>query len=56
MVASADCYGGSYGLMTEDLPRFGIEVTMADMRDPASYEAAIKRTLRFSTLKLLPIQ
>ena len=42
MVASADCYGGSYGLMTEDLPRFGIEVTMADMRDPASYEAAIQ--------------
>lgn len=42
MVASADCYGGTYGLMTEDLPRFGIEVTMADMRDPASYEAAIQ--------------
>ena len=28
MVASADCYGGTYGFMTEDLPRFGIEVTM----------------------------
>jgi len=42
MVASADCYGGTYGLMTEDLPRFGIEVTMADMRDPDSYEAAIQ--------------
>ena len=42
MVASADCYGGTYGLMTEDLPRFGIEISMADMADPASYEAAIQ--------------
>jgi len=42
MVASADCYGGTYGFMTEDLPRFGIEVSMADMRDPSSYEAAIQ--------------
>lgn len=25
--ASADVYGGTYGLLTEDLPRFGIEVT-----------------------------
>jgi len=36
MVASPDCYGGTYGFMTEDLPRFGIEVTMADIRDPSS--------------------
>ena len=42
VIASADVYGGTYGLLTEDLPRFGIEVTMADMRDPSSYEAAIQ--------------
>ncbi|MBI31868.1 MAG: cystathionine beta-lyase [Euryarchaeota archaeon] len=42
IVASPDVYGGTYGLMTEDLPRFGIEVTMADIQDPASYEAAIQ--------------
>ncbi len=42
IIASSDVYGGTYGLLTEDLPRFGIEVTMADMRDPSSYEAAIK--------------
>jgi cystathionine beta-lyase/cystathionine gamma-synthase len=42
VVASADCYGGTYGLMTDEFPRLGIEVTMADMRDPASYEAAIQ--------------
>ena len=46
MVASADCYGGTYGFMTEDLPRFGIEVTMADMRDPSSYEAAIQENTK----------
>ncbi|MAV60216.1 MAG: hypothetical protein CND89_02490 [Marine Group II euryarchaeote MED-G38] len=42
IIASPDVYGGTYGLLTEDLPRFGIEVTMADIRDPSSYEAAIK--------------
>jgi cystathionine beta-lyase/cystathionine gamma-synthase len=41
IVASPDVYGGTYGLMTEELPRFGISTTMADMQDPASYEAAI---------------
>ena len=46
MIASPDCYGGAYGLMTEDLPRFGIEVTMADMRDPSSYEAAIQENTK----------
>ena len=42
MVASPDVYGGTYGLLTEELPRFGIEVTMADMTDSSSYEAAIQ--------------
>ena len=42
MVATADVYGGTYGLLTEELTRFGIEVTRADIRDPASYEAAIR--------------
>ena len=42
IVASADIYGGTYGLLTEEFPRFGISTTMADMRDPASYEAAIQ--------------
>ena len=42
IIASPDVYGGTYGLLTEDLPRFGIEVPMADIRDPSSYEAAIK--------------
>ncbi|MBD18443.1 MAG: cystathionine beta-lyase [Euryarchaeota archaeon] len=46
VIASPDVYGGTYGLMTEDLPRFGIEVTLADIRDPSSFEAAIKENTK----------
>ena len=46
IVASADVYGGTYGLMTEELPRFGISTTMADMQDPSSYEAAIQENTK----------
>ena len=46
VVTSADIYGGTYGLMTSELPRYGIEVTMADIRDPASFEAAIKENTK----------
>ena len=46
VVTSADIYGGTYGLMTSDLPRYGIEVTMADIRDPASFEAAINKNTK----------
>ncbi|MGB0791474.1 MAG: trans-sulfuration enzyme family protein [Candidatus Thalassarchaeaceae archaeon] len=42
IVATPDCYGGTYGLLTEILPRMGIEVTMADVRDPESYQRAIQ--------------
>tara|TARA_B110000014_G_scaffold252071_1_gene230036 strand:- start:4063 stop:5250 length:1188 start_codon:yes stop_codon:yes gene_type:complete len=46
VVTSADIYGGTYGLMTSDLPRYGIEVTMADIRDPPSFEAAINENTK----------
>ena len=46
IVASADCYGGTYGLLTEIMPRMGIEVTMADMTDPSSYEEAIQENTK----------
>lgn len=42
MVGCGDMYGGAYGLITEEFPRFGIEATLADIRDPSSYEAAIR--------------
>lgn len=46
VVTSADIYGGTYGLMTSDLPRFGIDVTMADIRDPESFESAINENTK----------
>ena len=53
VVASADVYGGTYGLMTEELPRFGIEVSMADMQDPDSYEAAIQENTKMLYIESL---
>jgi len=53
IIASPDVYGGTYGLLTEDLPRFGIEVTMANMRDPSSYEAAIKENTKMIYVETL---
>ena len=53
MVASADVYGGTYGLLSEELPRFGISTTMADMRDPASYEAAIQPNTKLLYIETL---
>jgi len=53
VVASPDVYGGTYGLMTEELPRFGIEVSMADMQDPASYEAAIQDNTKMLYIETL---
>lgn len=53
MVASADVYGGTYGLLTEELPRFGISTTMADMRDASSYEAAIQENTKILYIETL---
>ena len=46
VVTSADIYGGTYGLMTSDLPRYGIDVTMADLRKPSSFKAAINENTK----------
>lgn len=53
IVASADVYGGTYGLLTEELPRFGISTTMADMRDASSYEAAIQENTKILYIETL---
>jgi len=53
VVANPDIYGGTYGLMTEELPRFGIDVSMADMRDPESYEAAIQENTKMLYIESL---
>ncbi|MDP7312754.1 MAG: aminotransferase class I/II-fold pyridoxal phosphate-dependent enzyme [Candidatus Thalassarchaeaceae archaeon] len=53
VVAAPDVYGGTYGLMTEELPRFGINVSFADMTDPASYEAAIEENTKMLYIETL---
>jgi cystathionine beta-lyase/cystathionine gamma-synthase len=53
IVAAPDVYGGTYGLMTEELPRFGINVSFADMTDPASYEAAIEKNTKMLYIETL---
>jgi cystathionine beta-lyase/cystathionine gamma-synthase len=53
VVASADVYGGTYGLLATELPRFGVHTTMADMQDPSSYEAAIQENTKMLYIETL---
>jgi cystathionine beta-lyase/cystathionine gamma-synthase len=42
-----DClYGGTHGLVTQDLPRLGIRHTFVDGRDPSSWERALEPRTR----------
>jgi O-acetylhomoserine (thiol)-lyase len=42
IVASRCLYGGSHNLLSYTLPRFGIETTFVDPRDPEQFKAAIQ--------------
>lgn len=42
IVASRALYGGTHNLLSYTLPRFGIETTFVDPRDPAAFAAAIR--------------
>jgi methionine-gamma-lyase len=42
ILATEQIYGGTYGLLTRTLPRFGITHTFADATDLATFEAAIR--------------
>ncbi len=46
IVASRALYGGSHNLLSYTLPRFGIETTFVDPRDPAAFAAAIRPETR----------
>ncbi len=46
IVASAALYGGSHNLMAYTLPRFGIETTFVDPRDPQAFKGAIRDNTR----------
>ncbi len=42
IVSSRALYGGSHNLLSYTLPRFGIETTFVDPRDPDAFRAAIR--------------
>lgn len=46
IVASKSIYGGSYNAMRHTLPRFGIETTFVDPRDPGAFRAALRPETR----------
>lgn len=54
IIADTEIYGGTYVLLTQQLPRFGIETTFVNMRDPQAVRAAFRpghsRVLYFETL------
>ncbi len=46
IVASRSLYGGTHNLLAYTLPRFGIETTFVDPRDPEAFQAAIRENTR----------
>ncbi len=46
IVSSHALYGGTHNLLTYTLPRFGIETTFVNPRDPAAFRAAIRPNTR----------
>jgi len=46
IVASRSLYGGSHNLLRYTLPRFGIQTTFVDPRDPNAFRAAIRPETR----------
>jgi O-acetylhomoserine (thiol)-lyase len=46
IVAASALYGGTHNLLAYTLPRFGIETTFVDTRDPDAFRAAIRDNTR----------
>ena len=46
IVSSQSLYGGSHNLLAYTLPRFGIETTFVNPRDPKTFQAAIRPETR----------
>lgn len=53
IVADRNVYGGTFALLTDDLPRFGITTTLVDADDPDALEAAIQPNTRLLHLESL---
>jgi O-acetylhomoserine (thiol)-lyase len=53
IVAAASLYGGSINLLKLTLPRFGIEASFVDPRDPQAFRAAIRPETRLVFAEIL---
>ncbi|HUK09131.1 MAG TPA: O-acetylhomoserine aminocarboxypropyltransferase [Stellaceae bacterium] len=53
IVAAASLYGGSINLLKLTLPRFGIEATLVDPRDPEAFRRAIRAETRLVFAEIL---
>jgi len=53
IVAAASLYGGSINLLKLTLPRFGIEASFVDPRDPAAFRRAIRPETRLVFAEIL---
>ena len=53
IVAQKTIYGGSYNLLSQTLPQYGIETTFVDAHNTAEVEAAIKENTRAVYLETL---
>jgi O-acetylhomoserine (thiol)-lyase len=53
IVSSKSLYGGSTNLLKLTLPRFGIETTFVDPRDPAAFAAAVRPETRLVFLETI---
>ncbi len=42
LVATTGLYSGTYGFVTRNLPRYGVETTLAEGTDPAAFAAALQ--------------
>ena len=51
LVATTGLYSGTYHLITEDLPRFGVEVTLAEATNAAAFEESLKPNTRIIYLE-----
>jgi O-acetylhomoserine (thiol)-lyase len=46
IVASNSLYGGTYNMLSNTLPRFGITTTFVDPDDPINFKSAVKENTR----------
>ncbi|MCW1951415.1 MAG: aminotransferase class I/II-fold pyridoxal phosphate-dependent enzyme [Octadecabacter sp.] len=53
VIGAEQLYGRTLRMMTQDLPRFGVETTLADPTDAASFKAAIKPNTRMMIVEVV---